>query len=360
MATGYYHEPRHGQRHFVSPRYTNLEYINEGAYGMVCSAVDNHTRRRVAIKKISPFLNGQSGSKALREIMILSRFKHDNIVNILDIVAAPTQRAIQDIHIVLPLMDTDLRKLLKSRRISSEHIRCFLYQILRGLRYIHSANVIHFDMKPGNVLVNSDCYLKICDFGLARIITTKLENSGLTQYAVTRGYRAPEVMLRCKSFVSKAIDMWSVGCILGEMISNRPIFVGRHYLDELNNIISVTGSPTPEDLATVTREDSKQHILSLSNKPKIPLTQLFPRAEPLALDLLDKMITFNPNKRITVEEALEHHFLDRYHDESNEPIALVPFGSESDIDELPREAIKELLYKETAKYAAPSYINPMY
>jgi mitogen-activated protein kinase 1/3 len=359
MATGYYHQPGRSQGNYVSPRYTNLQYINEGAYGMVCSAVDNHTRRRVAIKKISPFLNGSSGSKALREIMILSRFNHDNIVSVLDIVAAPTQRAIQDIHIVLPLMDTDLRKLLKSRRLSNEHVRCFLYQILRGLRYIHSANVIHFDMKPGNVLVNSDCYLKICDFGLARIITSKLENSGMTQYAVTRGYRAPEVMLRCKSFVSKAIDMWSVGCILAEMISNRPLFAGRHYLDELNNIINITGSPSAEDLLTVTSEESKRHILALARKPKKPLAQLFPHAESVALDLLDRMITFNSSQRITVEDALEHQFLHRYHDDANEPIALVPFGPESEVDELPPEEIKRLVYKETAKYAT-SYIDPPY
>ncbi len=326
---------------------------------MVCSAVDNHTCRRVAIKKVSPFLNGSSGAKALSEIMILSRFKHDNIVSILDIVAAPTQRAIQDIHIVLPLMETDLRKLLKSRRLSNEHVRCFLYQILRGLKYIHSANVIHFDMKPGNVLVNSDCYVKICDFGLARIITSKLESSGLTHFAVTRGYRAPEVMLHCKSFVSKAIDMWSVGCILGEMISNRPLFAGRHYLDELNNIINVTGSPSSEDLLTVTREDSKRHIQSIARKPKKPLIQLFPHAEPVALDLLDRMITFSSSKRITVQNALEHRFLQRYHDEANEPIALVPFGAESIVDESPPEEIKKLIYKETAKYAT-SYFDPPY
>jgi mitogen-activated protein kinase 1/3 len=359
MATGYYCEPRRSQGNFVSPRYTNLQYINEGAYGMVCSAIDNHTCRRVAIKKVSPFLNGSSGAKALREIMILSRFKHDNIVSILDIVAAPTQRAIQDIHIVLPLMESDLRKLLHSRRLSSEHVRCFLYQILRGLRYIHSANVIHFDMKPGNVLVNSDCYVKICDFGLARIITPKLENSGLTQYAVTRGYRAPEVMLRCQSFVSKAIDMWSVGCIFAEMISNRPLFAGRHYLDELNNIVNIIGSPSPEDLLTVTREDSKQHIQSLGRKPKRPLAQLFPYAEPVALDLLDRMITFNSSKRITVEDALEHRFLHRYHDDANEPVALVPFGPDSEVDELPREEIKKLIYKETAKYST-SFSDPPY
>ena len=359
MAAGYNHQPRFGQGNFVSPRYTNLQYINEGAYGMVCSAIDNLTRRRVAIKKISPFLNGSSGSKALREIMILSRFKHDNIVSILDVVAAPTQRAIQDIHIVLPLMDTDLRKLLKSRRLSSEHVRCFLYQILRGLRYIHSANVIHFDMKPGNVLVNSDCYVKICDFGLARFITPRLEQSGLTHYAVTRGYRAPEVMLHCKSFVSKAIDMWSVGCILAEMISNRPLFKASHYLEELNNIINVTGSPSPEDMLTITREGSRQHIQSLAHRTKKPLVQVFPHAEPVALDLLDQMLTFSPHKRITVENALKHHFLHRYHDDSNEPIALVPFGSDSDIDELPREEIKKLIYKETAKYSA-SYVDAPY
>lgn len=359
MASGYYRDPRRSQASFLSPRYTNLQYINEGAFGMVCSAVDTHTRRRVAIKKIKPFLNGASGSKALREIMILSRFKHDNVVSILDIVAAPTQRAIQDLHIVLPLMDTDLRKMLKSRRLSNEHVRCFLYQILRGLRYIHSANVIHFDMKPGNVLVNPDCYLKICDFGLARIITSKFENSGLSQNVVTRGYRAPEILLCCKRFVPKAIDMWSVGCILAELISNRPLFVGKHFLDELHKIINVTGSPTAEDMESVTSEESIRHMQSFSNRPKKPLGQLFPHAEPVALDLLEKMLTFSSSKRITVEGALQHRFLHRYHDEANEPIALVPFPPESGVDGLSPAEIKKRIYRETSKYSA-FYVNAPY
>lgn len=354
MAAGYYPEAVRGQAFFVSPRYANLRYVSEGAYGMVCSAVDNHRRTRVAIKKISPFHNETSGLKALREIMILSRLKHDNVIGILDIIAAPTHMAIQDIYIVLPLMDTDLRKILKSQRLPREHICCFFYQILRGLKYIHSANVIHLDMKPANVLVNGN-YVKICDFGLARIVNPERENNGsLSQYVVTRWYRAPEVMLRSKSFLSKAVDVWSVGCILAEMLSNKPLFPGRHYLDELNNIFSVIGSPTADDLLSINREESKRHIESLPFKPKIPLVQLFPGMDPTALDVLDRMITFNPQKRITVDQALAHPYLERYHDVSNEPVAPKPFRSEAEFDDLPQEEIKALVYRETAKY------NPLY
>ena len=348
---GYPPEAVRGQVFFVSPRYTNLRYISEGAYGMVCSAVDNLRRRRVAIKKINPFNNETSGLKALREIMILSHLEHENVIGILDIVRAPKRGAIHDLYIVQPLMDMDLRTLLKNQRLPREHACCFFYQILRGLKYIHSANVVHLDLKPGNVLVNSDCYLKICDFGLARMINPEQPNNdGLKEYVVTRWYRAPEVMLRNQPFISKAVDMWSVGCILAEMLSNKPLFPGRHYLDELNNIFSVIGSPSAEDLENIKGADSKRHIASLPDKPKVPLKQLFPGTEPSALDVLDRMITFNPKNRITVEQALDHQYLVRYHDGANEPVASEPFRFETEFDDLPQHEIKELIRLEAARY----------
>lgn len=351
MASTYYPEEVHGQAFFVCPRYTNLRYISEGAYGMVCSAVDNFRRERVAIKKINPFNNQSSGLKALREIMMLSRFKHDNVIGILDIVQTPRRGTIQDLYIVQPLMDTDLRKLLKTRKLPREHVRCFFYQILRGLKYIHSANVIHLDLKPANVLVNANYYLKICDFGLARVINHEQEStSGLNEYVVTRWYRAPEIMLRNQPFISKSVDVWSVGCILAEMLSNKPLFSGRHYLDELNNIFSIIGSPTASDLQCIKNENSKSHIEALPHKPKVPLIHLFPGTDPAALDVLDKMITFNPNNRISVEQALAHSYLQRYHDVSNEPVAQKPFRCAGEFDDLPKEEIEELIYREMAKY----------
>ncbi|CAH4037203.1 mitogen-activated protein kinase 1 [Pieris rapae] len=336
-----------GQVFEVGPRYKNLQYIGEGAYGMVVSAYDTVKQSRVAIKKISPFEHQTYCQRTLREIKILTRFKHENIIDIRDILRAETIEQMKDVYIVQCLMETDLYKLLKTQKLSNDHICYFLYQILRGLKYIHSANVLHRDLKPSNLLLNTTCDLKICDFGLARVADPDHDHTGfLTEYVATRWYRAPEIMLNSKGY-TKSIDIWSVGCILAEMLSNRPIFPGKHYLDQLNHILGVLGSPGQEDLDCIINEKARGYLESLPYKPRVPWTQLFPNAEPRALDLLDKMLTFNPHKRITVEDALAHPYLEQYYDPHDEPVAEEPFRFTMELDDLPKETLKSLIFEET-------------
>nr|WEL12728.1 mitogen-activated protein kinase 1/3 [Halisarca dujardinii] len=217
-----------GQVFDVGPRYTNLTFIGEGAYGMVCSACDGETGSKVAIKKISPFDHQTYCQRTLREIKILTRFKHENIICILNMLRTAVLDDFKAVYIVQSLMETDLYKLLKNQHLSNDHVCYFTYQILRGLKYIHSANVLHRDLKPSNLLLNTTCDLKICDFGLARVADPNHDHTGfLTEYVATRWYRAPEIMLNSKGY-NKSIDTWSVGCILAEMLSNRPIFPGKH------------------------------------------------------------------------------------------------------------------------------------
>ncbi|EPQ13485.1 Mitogen-activated protein kinase 1 [Myotis brandtii] len=283
-----------------------------------CSAYDNVNKVRVAIKKISPFEHQTYCQRTLREIKILLRFRHDNIIGINDIIRAPTIEQMKDVYIVQDLMETDLYKLLKTQHLSNDHICYFLYQILRGLKYIHSANVLHRDLKPSNLLLNTTCDLKICDFGLARVADPDHDHTGfLTEYVATRWYRAPEIMLNSKGY-TKSIDIWSVGCILAEMLSNRPIFPGKHYLDQLNHILGILGSPSQEDLNCIINLKARNYLLSLPHKNKVPWNRLFPNADSKALDLLDKMLTFNPHKRIEVEQALAHPYLEQYYDPSDE------------------------------------------
>ena len=144
------------------------------------------------------------------------------------------------------------------------------------------------------------------------------------EYVATRWYRAPEIMLNSKGY-TKSIDIWSVGCILAEMLSNRPIFPGKHYLDQLNHILAILGSPSQEDLNCIINEKARSYIQSLPYKPKIPWTKLYPNADSKALDLLERMLTFNPHKRILVEEALAHPYLEQYYDPADEPVAEEPF-----------------------------------
>ncbi|XP_051751255.1 mitogen-activated protein kinase 1 isoform X1 [Ctenopharyngodon idella] len=339
-----------GQAFDVGPRYSNLSYIGEGAYGMVCSAYDRDNKVRVAIKKISPFEHQTYCQRTLREIKILLRFKHENIIGINDIIRTPTIDQMKDVYIVQDLMETDLYKLLKTQHLSNDHICYFLYQILRGLKYIHSANVLHRDLKPSNLLLNTTCDLKICDFGLARVADPDHDHTGfLTEYVATRWYRAPEIMLNSKGY-TKSIDIWSVGCILAEMLSNRPIFPGKHYLDQLNHILGILGSPSQEDLNCIINIKARNYLLSLPLRCKVPWNRLFPNADPKALDLLDKMLTFNPHKRIEVEEALAHPYLEQYYDPTDEPVAEAPFKFEMELDDLPKETLKELIFEETARF----------
>jgi len=202
------------------------------------------------------------------------------------------------------------------------------------LKYIHSANVLHRDLKPGNLLVNADCELKICDFGLARgyapgpgggTANAKGGNQGLmTEYVATRWYRAPEIMLSFANYTT-AIDVWSVGCILAELLGGRPIFKGRDYVDQLNQILHYLGTPSEDTLRRVGSPRAQDYIRSLPIKPRIPFSTLYPHANPLALDLLSQMLTFDPAKRISCEQALNHPYLAVWHEPADEPCCEVPF-----------------------------------
>ncbi|VDL92327.1 unnamed protein product [Schistocephalus solidus] len=224
-----------GQVFSVGSRFTDLSYIGEGSYGMVVSAFDHKRNEMVAIKKIMPFEHQTYCQRTYREIHILRHFDHENIIPLYDAFTSEIFEDMKEIYIVEKFMETDLYKLLKVQKLSADHICYFLYQILRGLKYIHSANVLHRDLKPSNILLNRMCDLRICDFGLARIADPECDQAGLlTEYVATRWYRAPEIMLTSKIY-TKAIDLWSVGCILAEMYSNRVLFPGKHYVRNLFN-----------------------------------------------------------------------------------------------------------------------------
>jgi mitogen-activated protein kinase 1/3 len=335
------------QRFEVGPRYTDLKFIGEGAYGMVVSALDHTTQQRVAIKKITPFEHQCFCQRTLREIKILARFRHENIINIQEVMRAPTIDQMKDIYIVQCLMECDLYKLLRHQPLTDEHICYFLYQILRGLKYIHSANVLHRDLKPSNLLLNTNCDLKICDFGLARIADPNKDHSGLlTEYVATRWYRAPEIMLNARGYY-KPIDIWSVGCILAEMIGGRPLFPGKHYIEQINLILNVVGSPDEGDLTSIVNERARNYVSLLPTRKRTPWKQLFPNASDLSLNMLDYLLTFNPNRRVTVEEALKHPYLAQYYDPSDEPIAPHPFTFDMELDDLPLPQLKQLIFEET-------------
>jgi len=241
-----FHSFKSGNTKFtVDKRYSMVRTIGSGAYGVVISAKDFAKGTNVAIKMVPKAFHDEIDAKRiLREIKLLKHFHHDNIIGILDMMP-PLARHVEDfkdVYIVTDLMETDLHRIIYSKQsLSIDHVQYFLYQILRAVKYIHSANVLHRDLKPSNLLVNSNCDLKVCDFGLARGISAthdqELEDGRggsmmLTEYVVTRWYRAPEIMLACHEY-SKPIDMWSVGCIFAELLGRKPYLAGDDYIDQV-------------------------------------------------------------------------------------------------------------------------------
>jgi len=272
-------------------------------------------------KRIShAFSNLLDTKRIIREIKLLKHIKHENIISIIDIFRPPSKIEFEDVYIVSELMDTDLHQIINSLQpLSDDHLQYFVYQILRGLKFLHSANILHRDLKPSNILCNRDCLIKIADFGLARVLDE--QDPFLTEYVATRYYRAPEVILTWKEY-TRTIDIWSVGCIFAEMVLRKPLFEGKDYIHQVTRITDITGSPTEEDIINC-KEDGRRFMRSLGYKPGIPFQQLFPTLNSKGIDLLHKMLTFNPDKRCTVEEALAHPYLESLHDENDEPTAQI-------------------------------------
>lgn len=309
------------------------------------SALNSEDGSKVAIKKVPKvFQDLVDGKRILREIKLLRHFNHENIIQIKDICKIYDKDTFSDIYIVNELMATDLHQVIRSKQIlTREHFQYFTYQILRGLKYIHSAKVLHRDLKPSNILVNANCDVKICDFGLARGFN--INDSDMTEYVVTRWYRAPELLLMCQEY-TEAIDVWSVGCILAEMIQRKTLFPGKNYLDQLNLITNVLGTPAPADYKHVTHEEAYNYISHLAPQPQKDLSKLLPNASPEEIDLISKMLIFNPSKRITTTEALKHPYFRGLHDESDEPVANSSFIFQYDSQEIPAHVLRQMLFDE--------------
>ncbi|CAG8622907.1 14266_t:CDS:10 [Ambispora leptoticha] len=320
------------QQFLVDEKYQFIRELGQGAYGVVCAARNTQTNEGVAIKKVTNVFNKTILTKrALREVKLLQHFRgHKNITCLFDMdIINPLDY--NEIYLYEELMEADLHAIIRSKQpLTDAHYQSFTYQILCGLKYIHSANVLHRDLKPGNLLVNADCELKICDFGLARGFSEDPEaNTGfMTEYVATRWYRAPEIMLSFQSY-TKAIDLWSVGCILAELLGGVPLFKGRDYVDQLNQILQTLGTPNDETLTRIGSPRAQEYIRNLPYMHKKPFQELFPNANPLAIDLIERLLAFDPSQRITVEQALEHPYLAVWHDPNDEPVCNSTFDFSS-------------------------------
>ena len=283
----------------VLKQYKLVKRLGKGSYGIVWKAEDRVSGESVAIKKcFDCFQNATDSQRTYREIRLLQQLSgHTNIISLYDVIPAASGK---DVYVVSELMDADLGAVIRSGLLEPVHVQYVAYQLLCALKYLHSAHVVHRDIKPANILLNAECKVKLCDFGLARIINPRRANV-LTGYVATRWYRAPELLLG-RSEYAWPVDVWAVGTITGEMIQGKAVFPGTSTLNQLERIIEVTGWPDVGSGLVVPPEVSRGIDVKA-------LCEILPRASIEALDFIRQLIQFNPQGRVSAAQALTHPYI---------------------------------------------------
>jgi mitogen-activated protein kinase 15 len=303
----------------VLKKYEIVQKLGRGAYGIVWKAIDKKTHEVVALKKsFDAFQNATDAQRTFREIMFLQELNgHENIIRLLNVLKADNDL---DIYLICDYMESDLHAVIRANILQDVHKQYICYQLLKSLKYMHSGQMLHRDIKPSNILLNSDCQVKVCDFGLARGITQQGDsgaNPVLTDYVATRWYRAPELLLGSTAY-TKGVDQWSVGCILGELLTGKPIFPGTSTMNQLERVIEVTGRPSAEDIEAVKSPYAATMLDQLTSTRGRRLSEMFPSASKEALDLMKCCLQFNPNKRISAKDGLRHPYVVQFHNPEDE------------------------------------------
>ncbi|RLN74223.1 hypothetical protein BBJ28_00000590 [Nothophytophthora sp. Chile5] len=315
----------------VDPKYQPLDAIGQGSYGVVCSVHNSETDEKLAIKKITPMAGDEwDATHTLREIRLMRCLgAHENIISLKDLSMCQEK---DELYMMMELADTDLHRLIQSScPLTEGHIRVIMFQLLSGVKAMHDNGVLHRDLKPGNLLLNKDCELKITDFGLARMMpkeaqlglepaaaSEEVHVSPMTEYVVTRWYRPPELMLSPNGCYDGAVDMWSVGCILGELVSRKPLFPGTDFMDQLTRVFQVLPVPEPEDRGYIIEKDALKFLSSLPQPKPGALETKLGDVGSQAMDLLRRLLCFNPKERISADAALAHPFFTGVQDEWGE------------------------------------------
>lgn len=291
-------------------QYSYLKCISFGSCSQVHCAFEKDSSKKVAIKKIqSPFQDKDSAKRTLREIKLLKHVKHENIIDLLDIYTPDKCTSkFDNIYLVTPYLEMTLGHLLKTKTLlTDDQLEFIVFQVFRGLRYLHMAGIIHRDLKPANIAVNENLDLKILDFGLARTVDVTM-----TGYVTTRWYRAPEVITNWEHY-TQSMDIWSLGCIIAELMTGEVLLPGSDYLNQLALSLKLVGTPCIELLNKVACPEAIDYILTLPPAKKICFHNKFNGRNPELIKLVESMLDFDPCGRITAEQALNHNYLKIYH-----------------------------------------------
>lgn len=330
----------------IYKKYEILERKGKGAYGIVWKAVNRKDKTVVALKKVfDAFHNDTDAQRTFREIMLLQELDHENIIKLRKVIKAENNK---DIYLVFDFMEIDLHHVNRSNILQDIHKVYIVYQIVKSLKYLHSAEIVHRDLKPANIMLDAECNVKVIDFGLARSIQSYDDESApvMTDYVATRWYRAPEIVLGSNKY-SKAVDMWSVGCILGELIFGKAIFPGKSTINQVELIIKLLGKPSYEEFKKINPATDYGIIESMNTRKKHSFSQYFKAASKEAMDFLRKTLTYDPDRRLTAEQALRHPFLSQFHDPGQELVCdrLIQLPI-SDTKKLSLRKYREALYND--------------
>ncbi|KAF7292906.1 Protein kinase domain-containing protein [Mycena indigotica] len=288
----------------MASNYIQLEKLGEGTYATVYKGRSKTTSEIVALKEIHLDAEEGTPSTAIREISLLKELKHVNILRLHDVIHSETK-----LTLVFEFCDSDLKKYMDQHgtrgALEPTIVRNFMFQILKGTHFCHENQVLHRDLKPQNLLINRKGELKLGDFGLARAFGVPVNT--FSNEVVTLWYRAPDVLLGSRTY-STSIDIWSCGCIFAEMITGVPLFRGKDNNDQLLHIMKIIGTPSHQQFAKMLQDSPEIVLKEFAVFPKMNWMQVLPKASPLALDLLDRLLKFDPAERISAAEALTHPY----------------------------------------------------
>lgn len=282
-------------------KYEKIEKpLGEGTYGVVYKAKNIETGETVALKKIRLEVEDEGvPSTALREISVLKTLEHPNVVKLKDV-----EHSDNRLYLVFEYLDQDLKKHMdnvKTKYLKPMLVKSYVCQMLLGIDFCHKRGVMHRDLKPQNLLIDMNGRLKLADFGLARAFCIPVR--AYTHEVITLWYRAPEILLGSRHY-STGVDIWSIGCIMAELANKRPLWPGDSEIDMLFRIFRLLGTPTEKIWPGVSAlPDFKA---SFPKWPTQDLTAKCPQLDANGIDLLTKMMMFDPTKRISAKAALQH------------------------------------------------------
>jgi p38 MAP kinase len=358
-----YHVVSNNTIEFIIPlEYNFVEYLGGGNYGNVILVREDCPELQqgyvdLAVKKMyDPFSSIIKARRLYREFKLLKLMNHENVIRFVDIYTPDVSLAtLRNVYIVTRYAGLSLKTVLDKQKLSqckllqASHIKYIIYQILRALKYLHSANVIHRDLKPSNLAISGECDVTVLDFGLARTVSQAGDN--LTAYVISRWYRSPEVIYWNNVSYNAKADLWSVGCIMAELLTGEVLFRGAEAMEQYKLIVELCGAPDNELLGKIEAHNSaamRSVVERMGDGRARQDFRKYFRGQPDgAIDLLDKFLVLDPDRRISVEEALTHPYVQEHHLPSDEPIAKEPFNIDDQNDATRTiEEWKEIIWNE--------------